>query len=133
MSQIVSDFPQLPGQDDPQWIAVYTAVYEQLTAMGLPTPGPSPSQISCAQLLNHLQKEAGKLLKSELQKTGNPDYSGKTDEEQTALVNGYHEEHGSAPPVNYTLVMFPFAPNFLTLDDVKGSKQNGNAVTVDRS
>lgn len=125
MGQIVSDFPQLPGQDQPDWIATYTAVYEQLTAMGLPTPGPSPAQISRAQLLNRLQKEAGKLVKEELKKNANPDYSGKTDEEQTALGNDYHEEHGNAPPVNYVLVSFPFAPNLLTLADVKGSKQKG--------
>lgn len=130
MGRIVSDFPQLPDTNDPQWIAVYTAVYAQLTAMGLPTPGPSPAQISRAQLLNHLQKEAGKLVKEELKKSAAPDYSGKTDEEQTALVNDYHQEHGNAPPVNYVLVSFPFAPNFLTLDDVKGSKANGNQVTV---
>jgi hypothetical protein len=125
MGQINSDFPQLPDIDDPQRIAVYSAVYAQLAAMGLPTPGPSPAQISRAQLLNHLQKEAGKLVKEELKKTTNPDYSGKTDEEQAALVNDYHQEHGNAPPVNYVLLSFPFAPNLLTLADVKGSKQNG--------
>jgi len=125
MGQVNSDFPQLPQDGDSHRIEVFTAVYEQLTAMGLPTPGPSPAQISRAQLLNHLQKEAGKIVKQELQKTANPDYSGKTDEEQTALINDYHQEHGSAPPVNYTLIMFPFVPNALTLDDVKGFKQNG--------
>ncbi len=122
MAQLISDFPQLALDTDSHRIEVFAAVYEQLTAMGLPTPGPSPAQITRAQLLNFLQKEAGKIVKQELQ---DAKYNGKTDEEQTALVNDYHKEHGSAPPVNRVFIMLPFAPNALTLDDTKGSKNNG--------
>lgn len=124
MAKLISDFPLLPGDSDPAKFLIYDFVYEQLLSLGLPVPATSPILITRAELLDHLQKEAGKLLKEELKKAAKPDYSGKTDEEQTDLFNGYHDEHGSPPPVSYVLVKFPFAPNLLALDDIKEAKKN---------
>lgn len=126
MAKLTSDFPLLPDDAAPDRYLVYAFVYEQLTSLGLPVPTTPAAAITRAELLAHLQKEAGKLLKEELKKTVKPDYSGKTDQEQTDLFNAYHDEHGSPPPVSYVLVKFPFAPNLLTLDDIKESKKNGN-------
>lgn len=123
MSQLSSDFPQLPGTNDPDWIAVYEAVYSQLEAMGLSLPSQPPTSIGRDKLLAHLQKTAGKIVKAELDKTDKPDYSGKSDQEQADLLNDWSAENGGAPPVNYILVGFPFVPNLLTADDVKKAKQ----------
>lgn len=126
MSQIVSDFPQLPDHDDPNWIGIYTLVYNQLTAMGLPIPESLPAEISRVQLLKHLQLQAGRMIQIELKKNDKPDYSAKSNEEKVTLVNDYREDSRNAPPVNYVLVGLPFAPNVLTLEDVKESEKNGN-------
>lgn len=125
MSKVVSDFPLLPDDADPFRYLIFAFVYEQLASLGLPVPPIPAAAITRAELLDHLQTEAGKLLKEELKKTAKPDYSGKTDEEQTDLFNNYHDEHGSPPPVSYVLVKFPFAPNVLSLDDIKEGKKNG--------
>lgn len=127
MSQLTSDFAQLPGTNDPDWIDIYQAVYSQLEAMGLPMPPQPPTVIGRDVLLLHLQKTAGKIIKAELDKTDRPDYSGKSDQEQADLLNDWAEENGDAPPVNRQLVGLPFAPNALTSDDVKESKLNNAA------
>lgn len=119
MAKLVSDFPQLAGDDDPNRLTIYAAVYDDLARIGVAVPGRPSASITRAQLVTHLQQEAGKLIKQELQKGG---YTGKTDAEQTDLLNSFQVEHGAAPPVNLVLIGFPFAPNALTIDDVKGAK-----------
>lgn len=119
MAKLVSDFPQLAGDDDPDRLTIYAAVYAELARIGAALPGRPSSAITHNQLVTHLQQEAGKLIKQELQKA---DYAGKTDAEQAALLDSFQVEHGAAPPVNLVLIGFPFAPNALTVDDVIGAK-----------
>lgn len=128
MGQLNCDFPALPEKTDPAWPAVYGMVYDQLAAMGLPTPGRPYGEITRAQLLKHLQQQAGKIVKEELKRTADPDYSGQTDGESAATLNGYHSPgdwHRATVPINRVLQALPFAPNSLTEDDVKESKKNG--------
>lgn len=128
MGQFRSDFPGLPDRDDPSWPGVYQTVYAQLTAMGLPLPGRPYNEITRAQLLKHLQQQAGALVKEELKRTEDPDYTGKTDVESGATLNGYHtpgDWHHASVPINRVLQGLPFAPNSVTEDDVKESKKNG--------
>jgi hypothetical protein len=127
MAKIQSPFSLLASDDDPNRLGIYAAVYAELTRLGLNLPGRPYNEITRAQLENHLQVEAGKLMKEELKKNVNPDYSGKTDAEQTDLVNGFHFENGAAPPVNIVFIDLPFAPNALTVGDVGSSKQNNGA------
>lgn len=119
MAKLVSDFPQLAGDNDPDRLAIYAAVYADLARIGAAVPARDSSKITHDQLVTHLQQEAGKLVKQELQKGG---YAGKTDAEQAGLLNSFQVEHGAAPPVNLVLIGFPFAPNALTVDDVIGAK-----------
>ena len=132
MAKLKSFFSLLAGDDDPNRLGIFAAVYAELERLGLNVPGQPYYQITRAQLENHLQVEAGKLMKQELQKSANPDYTGKTDPEQTDLVNGYHFENGAAPPVNVVFIDLPFAPNILTVEDVGNAKQNGAALAASK-
>jgi len=123
MAKIISEFPQLPDKNHSDWPSVYVSVYEQLAEIGAAVPAIPSTDISRAQLLDHLQTEAGKFLKTELKKKVKPDYSGKTDDEQLALINGYHDENGAPTPINTSMLKFPFAPNSLALNDVKEAKK----------
>ena len=129
MAKLVSDFALLAGDNDPDRLTIYGIVYAELARIGAAVPGRSSSAITHDQLVTHLQQAAAKLVKQELQKIANPDYSGKSDTDQAALLDTFQIEHGAAPPVNLVLIGFPFAPNALTADDVKGSK-NGAAVSA---
>lgn len=129
MAQIKSDFPALPDNTDPTWPAVYGMVYDQLTAMGLPLPAQPYNLISRAGLLKHLQQQAGKMVKEELKRAADPDYTGKTDGECAGMLNGYHSPgdwHRSTVPIHRIFQGLPFAPNSLTEDDVKEAKKNGD-------
>jgi hypothetical protein len=66
MGAILSDFPQLPIDAHPQRVALYTRVYDDLTALGLALPVQPANTISRAQLLAHLQGLAGSIVKAEL-------------------------------------------------------------------
>ncbi len=114
-----SDFPQLPGDDDPNHVAVYQMVYDQLDAMGINHPGIPADKITRANLVNHLQYEAGKLLKKELQDAR---YQDKSDGDAADLLNAPDFANGKPARANVILVGFPFAPNAFTADDVTSSK-----------
>lgn len=77
MGAIVSNFPQLPADADPNRVAVYAAVYSDLTRLGLALPATPANAITRADLLAHLQGLVGQIIKDEL--TNNPevlDYAG---------------------------------------------------------
>jgi hypothetical protein len=77
MGSILSDFPSLPQDADPNRVARFTLIYGELTFLGLALPGTPANAITRAALLAHLQALAGQLIKDEL--TGNPetlDYAG---------------------------------------------------------
>lgn len=79
MGAIVSDFPDLPADGaTPAEIAArqraYAGVYEDLVELGIPVPAQAADVITRAQLLAHLQAQAGALIKAEL--AGDPDGRG---------------------------------------------------------
>jgi len=92
MGSLVSDFPQLPLDADPKRAVIYSAVYSDLAALGIPLPAESSDVVTHAQLLAHLQAQAGAIIKAEL--TGDPDsigYAGAPDDATRAqlLCNAY--------------------------------------------
>jgi hypothetical protein len=118
--KITSDFPQLPGDNDANRIAIYQAVYAQLDAMGISHPATPAANISHDNMLKHLQQEAGKIVHTELQKAG---YSGHTDADNAAALDTAAPLGAfNAPPIHDILVGFPFFPNAVTPDDVTNSK-----------
>lgn len=79
MGAIVSDFEGLPADGaTPGEIAArqraYAGVYEDLAALGLPVPVQASNVVTRAQLLAHLQAQAGALIKAEL--AGDPEARG---------------------------------------------------------
>jgi hypothetical protein len=120
MPKLNSDFPLLPADNNPNRVSIYAAVYAQLQAIGVNPPGQGPGLISHDNLLRHLQQEAGKIVKNELQKVG---YNGHSDAECAALLDSALVPGPfNAPAIHDILVGFPFAPNAVTVDDVTGSK-----------
>lgn len=102
MGSIVSDFPQLLLETDPNRYQrnkagtivadSYQQVYDDLTALGLPVPAQAVGVVTRAQLVAHLQAQAGALIKAEL--NGDPDnigYAGAPDDATRAqlLCNAY--------------------------------------------
>jgi len=117
--KITSDFPQLPGDDSPNRIAIYQSVYDQLDTMGIGHPGTPAANISHSNMLKHMQQEAGKIVHQELQKAG---YSGHTAEENAAALDTANPLGPfNAPPIHDILIGFPFVPNSVTPDDVSNS------------
>lgn len=66
MGAILSDFPQLPADGNPDRVALYTAVYADLTALGLTVPPQAANVVTRAQLLAHLRQLAGDIIKAEI-------------------------------------------------------------------
>lgn len=98
MGSIVSDFPALPLDSDPGRATTYAKVYDDLTAMGLPTPATPANAISRAALLAFLQAQAGAIVKAEL--TNDPEARGYT---------------GAASDADRaTLIVSEFSPNVAT-------------------
>lgn len=118
--KITSDFPQLPQDEDPYRIAIYQAVYDQLDAMGIGHPGTPAANISRANMLKHLQQEAGKIVHQELQAAK---YQGHTDAENAAALDTADPLGAfNAPAIHDILIGFPFMPNAVTPDDVTNTK-----------
>lgn len=86
MGAIVSDFPSLPLDADPQRVAAYTAAYADLTRLGLAVPAQAANVVTRAQFLAHLQGLAGAIIKAEL--AGDPDgvYTGGPTDAQLAQL-----------------------------------------------
>ncbi len=114
---MTSDFPQLPGDNSPDRAATFQAVYDQLSAMGLPLPATPAATILRADLLAFLQAQAGGLIHAEIQK---PAYAGLSDIDTATALN-----NPTGPiccPIHMVLDGYPFAPNIVTADDVKNCR-----------
>lgn len=87
MGSLTSDFPQLPQDGDSNRAKIYALVYSDLLALGLPVPAQTSDVVTRAQLLAHLQAQAGAIIKAEL--TGDPDsvgYAGAPDDATRAQL-----------------------------------------------
>jgi hypothetical protein len=87
MGAIVSDFVGLPA-DVPGQAGLYQKAYDDLTALGIPLPAQLANVITRAQLLAHLQAQAGALIKAEL--AGDPDgvgFGAATDAQAAVLIS----------------------------------------------
>ena len=86
MGAIVSDFPQLPPDVAGQ-AGLYQKVYDDLTALGIALPAQLANVVTRAQLLAHLQAQAGAIIKAEL--AGDPDgvgFGAATDAQAATLI-----------------------------------------------
>lgn len=87
MGSLTSDFPNLPLDADPKRVALYTGVYADLTSLGLPLPAQPANTVTRAQLLAHLQAQAGAIIKAEL--AADPDgvgFGAATDAQAAVLL-----------------------------------------------
>lgn len=126
MAKISTPFAQLPDRTDPYWPGIYETIYAQLAAMGLPVPGRPYNEVTRAQLEDHLQKQAGKLIKAELKKTAKPNYSGLTDDEKWTKLHAHSDETIDPPGICTCLAGLPYAPNAIDIADVTNSQKNGD-------
>lgn len=86
MGAIVSDFPNLPA-DAPGQAGLFQKVYDDLTALGIALPAQAANVATRAQVLAHLQAQAGALIKAEL--AGDPDgvgFGGAADDAARATL-----------------------------------------------
>lgn len=142
MAAIVSDFPQLAQDADPNRVAIYTGVYADLTALGLAVPATPANVITRAALLLHLQTLAGQIVNDEL--TTDPDerdYAGAAnDAARASLINapflpaflrrfpgtGVYRTTAGSTDTSLTLVETPGAtdPGFTTIPGLAANINN---------
>jgi len=127
MGAIVSDFPSLPADADPNRAARYAGVYSDLAVRGLSIPVTASDAITRAALLAHLQTLAGVIIKAELQADPQALYSGAATDalKATAISDGYTKVDArtgatvfQGSRMNQIFVRFPHAPNAITAADV---------------
>lgn len=116
---LTSNFPQLPDDEDPNRVTVFQMIFSQLDSMGIGHPGTPADTITRANMLRHLQQEAGKLLHSELQDAR---YQGQSDIDAADLLNKPDFKTEKPARVSTVLLGFPFAPNAVSADDVTNCK-----------
>lgn len=99
MGAILSDFPSLPADGDPDRVDRYTRVYSQLAHLGLAVPATPANVITRAALLAHLQALAGQIIKDEI--TNNPEslnYAGSDAATATEISSPYTPPAGRRWP-----------------------------------
>jgi len=117
MGAIISNFPALPKQGDPDCVATYQLVFGQLGAMGLAVLPTTADKTTRQDLLTLLQNHAGQLIKAEV--TKDPlklGYAGKADLEICALIQ-------AAPDARLSTIWagLPFTPNYVVELDITGA------------
>ena len=122
MGKLVSDFKLLAKDDDPDRAKIYAGVYDQLASIGVPIPAEASNTISRTNLLDHLQKQAGKLIKQELKNDPAGIGYNTDDGGNTTKLNQGPTAQIPQNRVNAVLMGFPFAPNALDLVDVTSGK-----------
>lgn len=112
MAKILSDFPALPADDDPDRVRLYDGVYKDLAAQKLAVPATGHDVITRAELLTHLQGLIGARLKARLDApiVKNPDKTA-----DGTVIPGTARTQDM--DLNDCIVGIPYAPNLFTAAD----------------